>query len=49
MNMPVYVRKFWIQKHNRAAEEREQATTKGGNVITGEALNGFAAQEMGQS
>jgi len=50
MNMPVYVRKFWIQKHNRMAEEREKSNTQnGGTTITGEALNDFAALEQGQS
>ena len=50
MNMPIYVRKFWIQKHNKMAEEREQSTNSGnGKTITGEALNDFAAIEQGQS
>ena len=50
MNMPIYVRKFWIQKHNKMAEEREQPTNSGnGKTITGEALNDFAAIEQGQS
>ena len=51
MNLPVYIRKFWIKRHNRQAEEeeRESASAKDGKSIGGEQLNGFARVEQGKS
>lgn len=51
MSMPTYVRKFWIQKHNRMAQEMEGGAdnSKGGNVINGEAVNAYAAIEQGNA
>lgn len=52
MNLPVYVRKFWIKKHNRAMEEQQaemeaaKLGQSGASVITGEGLNAFAEQEQ---
>ena len=52
MNLPVYVRKFWIKKHNMAIEEErvqaEQAKLgkSAGDMISGEGLNAFAEQEQ---
>ena len=47
--MPTYIRKFWIQKHNRVAEEAEgrYTNTPSQKTITGEALNDYAAIEQG--
>ena len=48
MNMPIYVRKFWIQRHNRQAEEEEASreAQKDGSVVGGEALNAYAKVEQ---
>lgn len=51
MNLPVYIRKYWIQKHNHRAEEEEEEKNmqewmgKGGKT-SGIALNGFAKAEQ---
>ena len=48
MNLPVYVRKFWIKKHNRQVEEeqaemeRAKAGQSAGDFISGEGVNAFA-------
>ena len=49
MSMPTYIRKFWIQKHNRVTEEAEgrYANAPNQKTITGEALNDYAAIEQG--
>ena len=52
MNLPTYVRKFWIKKHNRtvdeekAEQERAKLGTMGGDLISGEGLNAFAEREQ---
>lgn len=51
MEMPVYVRKYWIQRHNAAcAEEQEQYNqAKNGNkgsTIGGVSINSYAAIEQ---
>ena len=49
MNLPVYIRKFWIQKHNQAVEEEKRAAEGSDKMTTvgGESLNAFARTEMG--
>ena len=52
MNLPVYVRKFWIKKHNRQVEEeqaemeRAKAGQSAGDFISGEGVNDFAEMEQ---
>lgn len=49
MSMPVYIRKFWIQKHNMEAEriDREERNALGGaSTIGGEVLNDYAQLEL---
>ena len=52
MNLPVYVRKFWIKKHNRQVEEeqaemeRAKAGQSAGDFISGEGVNVFAEMEQ---
>ncbi len=48
MNLPIYIRKFWIQRHNRQAEEeeREMAGMNEGNKVGGAQLNGYARLEQ---
>lgn len=52
MNLPVYVRKFWIKKHNYSVEEqnaeieKEKLKNSGGSFISGEGLNAFAELEQ---
>ena len=52
MNLPVYVRKFWIKKHNRQVEEeqaemeRAKAGQSAGDFISGEGVNAFAEMEQ---
>jgi len=48
MNMPIHIRKFWIQKHNQQAEERNAESQKenGMSIVDGESLNAYARQEQ---
>jgi hypothetical protein len=52
MNLPTYVRKFWIKKHNhtveeeKAEEERAKLGMGSGDLISGEGLNAFAEREQ---
>ena len=47
MNMPIYVRKFWIQRHNRQAEEEKQSDIDSQqNKIGGIQLNAYARMEQ---
>jgi len=48
MDMPIHIRKFWIQKHNQRAEEREAAIKKEGgmSIVDGESINAYAKQEQ---
>lgn len=48
MNLPIYIRKFWIKRHNRQAEEEEKGEDirNTANRIGGEQLNGFARTEQ---
>jgi hypothetical protein len=50
MNLPVYIRKFWIKRHNRQAaeEERQMAESDTSKKIGGEQINGFARTEQGK-
>lgn len=42
--MPIQDRKFYIMKHNQEQEEHNlKNSNKNGNVITGEAINGYAS------
>lgn len=49
--MPTYIRKFWIQKHNRNAQELDEGIRgpKNGTVVDGEAVNAYAAIEQGNA
>ena len=50
MNMPVHIRKFWIQKHNQTADELEKRLNgnkdEGTSIVSGEGLNAYARQEQ---
>lgn len=50
MNLPIYIRKFWIQKHNRQAEEDkiEVENNSASKKIGGVALNAYAMVEQGK-
>lgn len=47
-NMPVYIRKFWIMKHNEtvANENASKASGGNGNTIDGQAINTYAQLEQ---
>ena len=46
-DMPVYIRKFWILKHNEANSERNNASaTDKASTIDGIALNAYAQLEQ---
>ena len=50
--MPVYIRKFWISKHNQQAEEERlklEGKKEGGVPINGEAINVYAKQEQAKA
>lgn len=49
--MPTYIRKFWIQKHNRTAQELDEGIRgpQKGTVVDGEAVNAYAAIEQGNA
>jgi len=51
MSMPTYIRKFWIQKHNRVAQEMDEGIRgpQKGTVVDGEAVNAYAAIEQGNA
>lgn len=50
MNMPIHVRKFWIQKHNQTIEEQEKERAEKGNgkqaTVSGAMLNSYAKTEQ---
>ena len=48
MNLPIYIRKFWIQRHNRQAEEEEREMSENDvrNRVGGAQLNGYARLEQ---
>lgn len=48
MNMPVHIRKQWIQKYNAEMEEieRKRNESEGNSTISGSMLNSYAKQEM---
>ncbi len=50
MNLPIHIRKFWIKRHNRQAEEeeKEMAEREDSKKIGGVQLNGFARTEQGR-
>lgn len=47
-DMPVYVRKFWIMKHNETVSNENKASAAGGNAksIDGQAINSYAQLEQ---
>ena len=50
MNLPIYIRKFWIQKHNMDIKEgEERATGNGDKTIGGVSINAYARMEQGKS
>lgn len=51
MNLPIYIRKFWIKRHNRQAAEEEREMAGQGNAgrVGGEQLNGYARVEQHKS
>lgn len=47
MGLPIYIRKFWIQKHNQSIKEgEERATGNGMKTVGGASLNSYARMEM---
>ena len=49
MNLPIHIRKFWIQKHNKQAEEENMGYTRERtNTYDGESINSFARLDMGK-
>ena len=44
-DMPVYIRKFWILKHNEANSERTNTGEKS-NSVDGDAINAYAQLEQ---
>jgi len=47
MDMPVYVRKFWIQKHNMQNEaQNKENSTGSGKEIDGIGINAYAQIEQ---
>lgn len=48
MEMPVYLRKYWINKHNEKviAEEKKSSGDKNTRTVTGDAVNAFARLEQ---
>lgn len=48
MGMPIHIRKFWIEKHNRNNEEAEEAAKnqEGSKSIGGESINAYARLEQ---
>ena len=51
MNLPIYIRKFWIKRHNRQAaeEERGMMNNNAANHIGGEQINGYARVDQQKS
>ena len=49
MNLPIYIRKFWIKRHNQQAnEERESSDNEAAaGKVGGVALNAYAKIEQG--
>ena len=47
MNLPIYIRKFWIQRHNLNLQEgEERATGNGDKTIGGVSINSYAKMEQ---
>ena len=46
MSMPVHLRKYWIIKHNRKAEENRASNDNGGNGMSMLAMNKFAKMKQ---
>ena len=46
MEMPVYVRKFWIAKHNAANSDGEENVNSTAAAIAGMSMNSFAEMEQ---
>ena len=51
MNLPIYIRKFWIKRHNRQVEEEERGSEAENDAkrVGGEQLNGYAFLEQGKN
>ena len=48
LSMPVYIRKFWILKHNEVNNPDKQENGKSKESIDGLALNSYAQMEQNQ-
>ena len=46
MTMPVYIRKFWIMKHNEVTSQQNSSGDGKTNTINGAALNAYAQLEQ---
>ena len=48
MNLPIYIRKFWIKRHNQQAQEQkeEEENNMAGSKVGGVALNAYARVEQ---
>jgi hypothetical protein len=46
MEMPVYLRKFWIMKHNGAVAKQNKNNDPNSSTITGDAINTYAKMEQ---
>jgi hypothetical protein len=47
MTMPVYIRKFWILKHNEATSQENSQSKGGSSVVDGQSINAYAQIEQG--
>ena len=47
MSMPVYIRKFWILKHNEATNQRNSGQEGKTTTIDGQSINAYAQIEQG--
>lgn len=45
MSMPIYLRKYWIEKHNRSHQEHK-ARSEGLSTVEGTSLNSYARLEQ---
>ena len=46
MTMPVYIRKFWILKHNEVSSQNNMPNGDKNNTIDGTAINSYAQMEQ---
>lgn len=47
MSMPVYIRKFWILKHNEATSQQNSGSGGKTASIDGQSINAYAQIEQG--